>query len=407
MIKHVFVSLCLFGMVALMGCSNDSMKDAIDLTVGGESFTGVIKTDDIRWYKTQLEAKKEYAFIVKSDEYRGSVGAIFSVYLVEDDVQNLMWQEHYDPSRFIQLTHENDDCCEEQFPPYYDEWSYAKQLAVPYFMAPKSGTYYISIEGYTQVNGDKPANTYAYADTLVYSVAVKYAYSPFNPQGVNIEPKPQGAGVPYVNSMIESYEEVFHPISLKQNHTYQVQIRRSDNVYFPEWLDEYGEELSDSMYFTAPYDGTFLLWVEGFGDMFGYAEYGLRVQEDDHGNTMTTSTEIPLEAASTVKGYLGEDDQDWFSITIPGKEDPESHSYNQYRITIDNPEKFNLSGIAPELDDDAQVIPGSYLLIQQNHEYKVSFQVVTNPLFSYLNNQPDGAGAYTISIQKLAPLEVV
>jgi hypothetical protein len=398
MLKRMYVFLCLSGMIALTGCPSNSIQDAIQLTVGGESVTAALTAKDIHWYKTQLKAQNSYAFILKSDEYESSVGVVFSVYLVENDVQSLMWQEHYDPAPFAQLTQEHDNIYKDAYPEDEEEYDVTKQVAVPFFMAPKSGTYHISLQAYTSINGTKPANTYAYNNTLVYSVAVKYAVSPFNPQGTKIEPEAQAANVPFINTMIESYEEVYHPVALKQNHIYQVQLRRSDIVEGPIWLNEYGEYLSDSMYFMAPYSGTYLLWVGGPGNMFGYTEYGLRVQEDDHGNNESDATAISI--GNSVNGYLGEKDQDWFVITIPGKEKPS----DKYRISLDNPNKFKLSGLESftTQDEDGKLIAGQHTVLQQTLTQTIFFQIKTKEEFSYLNDLPNGSGAYKISLEKIA-----
>lgn len=382
MFRKSLVVFCVCGMLFIAGCGSSSMKDAIQLTVGGDAATGALQAEDVQWYKATLEAGKDYKFVFKTDEARASVGVIFSVYLVKDEVQSLMWQRHYCPADFEQLTNEN-DCCSDCSTPYaYCE----KQLAIDDFLAPEAGEYYISVEGYVYVEGNDQVNSYAYSDTLVYSVAVKYADTPFNPQGDDIPVRAQAAAVPYVTTLIEVYETAYHKVSLEQGKMYQVQKRRSDVVAGPAWLDQYGTELSAEMYFIAPYTGTFLLRMVGPGGTFGYAEYGLRVQQDDH---ILPGTQVPI--GGTVSGYLGETDLDMFTINIPAKP-AEQPLPTEYRVTVTNPEKFTLAGLVPHPDGNG------YLIIQGLLDQTAHFSVIAKPDYAYLNNEPDGAGAYQISV---------
>lgn len=403
MSRRSVLVFCVCGMLFLAGCDTSSMKDALQLTVGGEPATGAIQAEDIQWYKAKLDASKRYAFIFKTDQARVDVGVIFSVYLVEEDVQTLMWQRHYCPDEFVQLTNENAGCCDDSYVPYttnensdtYGSYSgcspCSKQLAVDDFLAPKTGEYYISIEGYVNTEGKDQANSYAYTDTLVYSVAVKYADTPFNPQGADLPVNPQAAAVPYVTNLIEVYETVYHRVSLQQYKMYQVQSRRSDIVTGPVWLDQYGNELSSEMYFVAPYTGTFLIKMVGPGGTFGYAEYGLRVQQDDH---KLPPTKVSI--GSTVQGYLGEADTDFFIVTVPEKPSTQPLP-DKYRVTITPADKFVLSGLTPEVGPDG-IVPGSYIIQQEFYGFEQAFSPVTQPSYAWLNNEPDGAGAYTISI---------
>lgn len=398
MLRMGSILLCLSGLLLLTGCPATSMKDAIELTVGGESATAALQAEGIQWYTVNLEGSEEYAFVFKTDEIRTSVGVIFSVYLVEDDVQSLMWQRHYDPDEFVQLSNENDCCCDcEEYPVYYD-----KQLAVNKFLAPKTGDYYISVEGYVNTEGNDQVNAYAYSDTLVYSVAVKYAYTPFNPQGADIPVKAQAAAVPFVNTMIEVYETVYHRVALKQGGIYQVQKRRSDDVAGPVWMDQYGTLLSTNMYFVAPYDGTFLLKVDGPGGVFGYSEYGLRVQQDDHGSIASASQATKVAIGGNVAGYLGELDTDMFYVTIPGKP-LDQLQFKRYRVSITDSSRFWLVGMGLVQETDSGGTPlQSYIVTQGLIDMNVFFSPVTKEPYAYLNNEPDGAGAYTITVAEIA-----
>lgn len=397
MLRMVLVSFCLGGMLLLTGCPSNTIKDALELTVGGESATAALQAEGIQWYMVGLEGSKEYAFILKTDEIRTSVGVIFSVYLVEDDVQSLMWQRHYDPDEFVQFSNENDCCCGcEDYPMYYE-----KQLAVNKFLAPKTGDYYISVEGYVNTEGNDQVNSYAYSDTLVYSVAVKYAYTPFNPQGADIPVKAQAAGVPFVNTLIEVYETVYHRVALKQNVTYQVQKRRSDDVTGPVWMDQYGTPLSEAMYFVAPYDGTFLLKVDGPGGVFGYSEYGLRVQQDDHSAIPTLGTATKIAIGGSAQGYLGEQDTDVFYVTLPAMP-LEQIIPKRYRVSITDSNRFWLigTGLVQETDTAGKPLQ-SYIVTQGLVDLNVYFSPVTKDAFTWLNSEPDGAGAYKITVEEL------
>ena len=391
MFRSSLMVFCVCGILFLGGCDSSSMKDAFQLTVGGEPAMGAIQAEDIQWYKATLDASKLYAFIFKTDQARVDVGVIFSVYLVEEDVQTLMWQRHYCPDEFVQLTNENEGCCDGESGEYYGPDTCDKQLAVDDFLAPKTGEYYISVEGYVNTEGKDQANSYAYTDTLVYSVAVKYADTPFNPQGADLPVNPQGAAVPYETKIIEVYETVYHEVALQQHKLYQVQKRRSDIVSGPVWMDQYGNALSSEMYFTAPYTGTFLIQMVGPGGTFGYAEYGLRVQQDDH---ILPGTEVAV--GGTVKGYLGEGDADMFYVKIPAKP-VDQVTPNRYRVTISDPKKFFLTGLIHEVDGEGKMLD-SYVITQQSYEWQVPFSVGTNPDYNWLNYEPDGAGAYEISI---------
>lgn len=397
MFRMVLVSFCLGGILLLTGCPSNSMKDAVELTVGGESATAALQAEGIQWYAVALEASKEYAFILKTDEIRTSVGVIFSVYLVEDDVQSLMWQRHYDPDEFVQFSNENDCCCGcEDYPMYYE-----KQLAVDKFLAPKTGEYYISIEGYVNTEGNDQVNSYAYSDTLVYSVAVKYAYTPFNPQGADIPAKAQAAAVPFVNTLIEVYETVYHRVALKQGGIYQVQKRRSDDVTGPVWMDQYGTPLSDAMYFVAPYDGTFLLKIDGPGGVFGYSEYGLRVQQDDHSAIPTLGTATKIAIGGSAQGYLGEQDTDVFYVTLPAMP-LEQVIPKRYHVSITDSNRFWLTGAGLVQETDTAGKPlQSYIVTQGLVELNVYFSPVTKDAFTWLNTEPDGAGAYKITVEEL------
>lgn len=405
MLRRSVVVFCVCGMLFLAGCDSSSMKDALQLTVGGEPAMGAVQAEDIQWYKANLDASKLYAFVFKTDQARVDVGVIFSVYLVKEDVQTLMWQRHYCPDEFVQLTNENagccDDtgsyttyagCCDDTYGSYQPS---AKQLAVDDFLAPETGEYCISVEGYVNTEGKDQANSYAYTDTLVYSVAVKYADTPFNPQGADLPVNPQAAAVPYVTKIIEVYETVYHEVALQQHKLYQVQKRRSDIVDGPVWMDQYGNALSTEMYFMAPYTGTFLIQMVGPGGTFGYAEYGLRVQQDDH---ILPGTEVAA-IGGTVKGYMGEGDVDMFFVKIPAKP-VNQETPNKYRVTISDPKKFFLSGLMHEVDDDGKILD-SYVITQQPYPWEASFSVRTNPDYSWLNFEPDGAGAFEIFVTQI------
>lgn len=367
-------------------------EDAVLLTVGGESATGALEAEGIQWYKVTLESKKEYKFVLKSDDHRIAVGVIFSVYLDKGERQSLMWQRHYDPDDFLRMSSEN----EVNLPDIEDILALVKnkkQLAIESFLAPEAGTYFISVEGYINTEGNDQENSYAYTDTFVYSVAVKYADTPYNPQGAEIPVKVQSANVPYVNNMIEAYETVYHTVSLKQGVTYQVQARPSDayKIAGPVWFDQYGNYLGEMLYLKAPYKGTYLVGIAGdlYEDEFGYIEYGLRVQEDDYGNSDDDATKI--DVGDTIKGYLGQYDSDWFVVTIPGR--PEAQDgYKKYEVTI-APNRFNLSGIG--FYEDA------YMMYQGSDEIKYRFTPSVKDDYSYFDGTPDGAGAYEISIKEV------
>lgn len=384
-LRKMIIAGCLCSLVVFAGCGSNKMEDAIELTVGGEEVTGVLEAAQEQWYKVSLESGKSYGFLFKTDPGKTPVGAVYTVYWVEgegkEQVKELMFQRHYDPNGHVQMTDESTVV--------------SKQLAVGNFLAPKTGVYYISIQGYINTKGSKQRNSYAYTDALVYSVGVKFAATADNPQGEVLNVNAQGASVPYINKTIEVFETMYHPVTLAQGKTYQVQKRRSDTVIGPYWVDKYGSIQGSNMYYRAPYDGQFLIRVDGPGGTFGYTEYGLRVQQDDHGSTLAAATEINI--GDSVSGYLGEADADWFVILIPAKPQ-DQQEYRRYRVTLSDRTKFELPNLPPEVDDQGNQLD-SYILNQSDSAQEVAIAPVTTADYSYLNQEPDGAGSYTISVE--------
>lgn len=378
--KVLLAGVVIFGLV-LSGCPPGSMDKASELTVGGVAITANLKAGDEHWYKVALEEAEIYDFIFKRNANGAHVGVVLTVYWNDNDTLSLMWQAHFDPRGFVQVTDESTVV--------------NKQREIAGFLAPGDGDYFIVIKGYEQDDGRQQRNTYAYDDILVYSIAVKYTPSQNNPQGEAIEVRGQAANVPYINNIIEIYETVFHPVELEKGERYQLQTRPGD-VVDASWWTAYGQA-STSMYYTAPYDGEFYIRIATNRTGFGYTEYGLRVQQDDHGHTNQTATKIDI--GDTVNGYLGQGDADFFTVTIPARP-ADTQEYRRYRVTITPRDRFWLDGLTIERDEDHEELE-SYVIVQSDTQREVRFSVKTTAEYSYLDDDPDGAGAYTIRITAL------
>jgi len=100
-----------------------------------------------------------------------------------------------------------------------------------------------------------------------------------------------------------------------------------------------------------------------------------------------------------VQGYLGQYDSDYFEVTIPGKPAAQA-DYKEYRVTVKPSERFELVGLAVATDARGNELE-AYSITQGDDERKVPFSVKTTDDFDYLNDDPDGAGAYTITIKAL------
>ncbi len=380
----------------LTGCPNGP-EDATKLTVGDRGITAVLEAGDEHWYSVDLEEGKSYYFVFKHDDNEAAVGAVYTVFLSEDGAPGeLMWQHHYDPADFDQLTDESTVL--------------SKQIVNPGFpfIAPEENNYLISIKGYEQDDGRSQRNTYAYDNRLVYTVAVKYWPSALMPpQGEELEVSNQAAGVPYTTNMIEVYEDVFHPFEMERNNWYQIQHRVGDPIGM-RVVNQYGENIApitnvvaahESLYVLAPYDGMFFVEVWGPGGNFGFAEYGLRIQVDDHGRTANTATELTRDA--TQQGYLSQGDTDWFEVAIPRHALGEDA--NEYRVTISNSDIFELRSASAQFNqerDDGQDVVGSYIINSRvgDGSDTVRFSVHTTDDYDYLDREPDGPGAYQIQI---------
>ncbi len=366
--------------MSLAGCPANTIEDATQLTVGDRGITAILRAGDLHWYKVELEEGRMYDYILKHDDNEAAVGLVFTVYLSDEEEQHLIWQRHLPPAGYDQLS---------------DETVVTSKMdrVVPGFLAPEDGLYLISIEGYQQDDGRQQRNTYAYSNTLVYSIAVKYTPTAQNPQGAEISVSPQTANAPYVTNMIEEFETVYHPVQLERGRLYQLQARPGD-IVAPVWWSTYQFE-SAAMYWSPPYDGEFYIRVDGGGADFGYVEYGVRVQEDIHGQTVGTATEA-VPGDFPLVGYLGQNDVDFFEVVLP-----ERDVQRAYRFTIEDRQRFLLNWNDPvdavEWDDDGDVAYYE-IIVPADTERTVRFSVVTTGDYNYLNDQADGAGAYEISL---------
>ncbi len=127
------------------------------------------------------------------------------------------------------------------------------------------------------------------------------------------------------------------------------------------------------------------------GATFGYVEYGIRVQLDDHDPINPTE----VKATGDVSGYLGQGDVDKFNFIVP--ED------GTYTVKADDIKKFTFNNDALELDvvDDKE-IEGVYVLgTFVKGGDPVPITIGPKGEFSeQWSDEPDGLGAYKVTITK-------
>lgn len=160
--------------------------------------------------------------------------------------------------------------------------------------------------------------------------------------------------------------------------------------------DDWQDELASVIVWTAEESETLYAKVRGYNNAQG--TYSLTITEadgtlvdDDHGNDASTST--PIELGSSTPGSIGNNDTDWFQLTV----DPDSRLELQVDLgTLDDSvlELRDSEGVLITEDDDGGSGLGSRIVY--SFAEGGTYYAVVEP---YFNEQ----GSYTLTVNDAGP----
>ncbi|HOJ68599.1 MAG TPA: hypothetical protein PLH06_07355 [Candidatus Hydrogenedentes bacterium] len=385
-----------------------------DLTVGGNPVTGYLQAGTVNWYRFQIskdKAGEPFDIIIRNLNTEPiAVGSIVRLFSSPDEKGRLRenelsleWEHVLQPTEeYVRLTNEElnvnltkDDVNE-------------KAVRLAGFVAPQSGYYFISVEGYEFKEGKRPANDYQYRNTLAYTIAVRYTPRAGTQDGASLTAASQGAGVALTTGILRTGEVAFHPITLTRDTPYQFQVITNGAI---DWCVFEAStcvrvdgatvtcdpavtcddcETTQNRFFTVPRDGQYYVKFENVSDAdFGYAQYRVRVYTDDHGISAETATTLsPTNGSYT--GYLTKCDTDYFKIVFPANAGTTAVSYTLW-LTV--PEGVTITGLAYDAANARYTL--SVTQAPRAAETTRSFTVApSSPDVMGL----DGFGAYTFNV---------